>query len=81
MGKAIGKELLELYRKKIVTRDEIIKMTGKSHMAIYSKIKRYGIELWDKKKKKKKKMYKIKNRDKYFSLKEYKNHYLFNYNK
>ncbi|MEP0860586.1 MAG: hypothetical protein HRF52_04010 [Ignavibacterium sp.] len=70
-------EIIELYKKKKATRLELAKMFNKSFGCISAKIRHQGIKIWDEIRRKKNNK---KTSGKYFSLKDYKSHYFFNYN-
>ena len=76
-------KILGLYQQKKMTRKELRLKFGLSYYQVEALLKNRGIELWDKKSKPATSVSKAKKKpnSKYFSLKDYKNHYFFNYNK
>lgn len=69
-------EILNLYKQKKMTRKELRLKFGLNFYQLETLLKTQGIKIWDKIC-----IVKKKPNSKYFSLKDYKSHYFFSYNK
>lgn len=70
-------KIINMYKNKKATRSELAQLFNQTLTNIDAKIRCRGIKIWDKRIIKKTK----KSEGKYFSLKHYKDHYFFKYNK